>query len=286
MNKNNDEERQIIVIWRRLKRNRLAVVGLITILLIILIAIFGSIIAPYDPMKLNFRSINEGISTSHLLGTDQVGRDIFSRILHGARFTLLIAFSAVLIGLFIGSLIGMIGGYYGGKVDLLVVFLTDILLAFPGLLLAIAIVAAIGAGITGVILASGFSSIPQFIRITRGVVLLEKEKDYVMAAHGIGESNTAIMWRYILPNCIPPIVIITTLRMAVVILITAGLSFLGLGAPPPLPEWGAMLSDGRGYLVTAPHLTIFPGLAIMILVLAFNLFGDGLRDALDPRMKL
>jgi peptide/nickel transport system permease protein len=205
---------------------------------------------------------------------------------HGAKITLGICSLAVLMGFSVGTLIGMIGGYYGRKIDVIVVYLTDVLLAFPGLLLAIAVVAAIGPGITGVIVASGFSSIPQFIRITRGIVLSEKEKDYVIAARAIGESSTAIMGRYILPNCVPPLVVLLTMRMGVIILIAAGLSFLGLGAQPPLPEWGAMLSEGREYLVTAPHISIFPGLAIMILVLAFNLLGDGLRDALDPRMKL
>ena len=286
MNKRPKKKNQFIVTCRRLMRNKLAVSGLTTILIIVLVAILAPYLGLQDPLKQNFRLINKGTSMEHLFGTDQMGRDILSRVLHGAKVTLGISSFAVLMGFSIGTLIGMIGGYYGRKIDVIVSYLTDILLAFPGLLLAIAVVAAIGPGITGVIVASGFSSIPQFIRITRGIVLSEKEKDYVIAARATGESSSAIMGRYILPNCIPSLVVLLTMRMGVIILIAAGLSFLGLGAQPPLPEWGAMLSEGREYLVTAPHISIFPGIAIMILVLAFNLLGDGLRDALDPRMKL
>ena len=286
MNEKNEKKSRIIVTWRRLKRDRLALVGLIIILIIVLVAIFAPYVASQDPLKQDFRLMSKGVSIKHWFGTDQLGRDIFSRVVHGAGITLRISSIAVLLGFSIGASIGMIGGYYGGKIDVVVVYLADILLAFPGLLLAIAVVAATGPGITGVIVASGFSSIPQFIRIIRGVVLSEKEKDYVMAARGIGESNASIMVRYILPNCVAPLVVMLTLRMAVIVLIAAGLSFLGLGAQPPLPEWGAMLNEGREYLATAPHISIFPGLAIMTLVLAFNLFGDGLRDALDPRMKI
>jgi len=286
MNRTPNRKSQFVVSCRRLMRNRLAVLGLAIILMILLIAILSPSLGLQDPLRQDFRVINRGPSTEHLFGTDQMGRDIFSRVLYGAQITLGISSLAVLMGFSIGTLIGMIGGYYGRKIDGIVGYLTDVLLAFPGLLLAIAVVAAIGPGITGVIVATGFSSIPQFIRMTRGIVLSEKEKDYVTAARAIGESSSAIMGRYILPNCIPALVVLLTMRMGVIILIAAGLSFLGLGAQPPLPEWGAMLSEGREYLVTAPHISILPGIAIMILVLAFNLLGDGLRDALDPRMKL
>jgi peptide/nickel transport system permease protein len=215
-----------------------------------------------------------------------MGRDIFSRILYGTHITLQIALFAVMIGFVSGTVIGLCAGYFRGKLDIAVSYLTDILLAFPGFLLAIAIVAAIGPGILGVVIASGFSSIPQFIRIVRGVAFVEKEKDYVLAARAIGEGDAAILARYILPNCLAPLIVMLTLRMAAVILIASGLSFLGLGAQPPSPEWGAMLSEGQGYLQSAPHISIFPGLAIMIVVLSFNMLGDGLRDALDPRMKV
>jgi len=272
--------------WWRFRRNKLSMMGVVIILIFIAVGVFAPHLTPYDPRKQNLRMINKGPSAEHWFGCDQMGRDIFSRILHGAAITLCISGTAVAMGLIVGSIVGIFGGFYGGKIDFLVTYVTDILLAFPGFLLAIAVVAAIGPGLTGVIIAVGFTSIPQFIRIARGSVLREKERGYVTAARAIGENNLSIITRYILPNCVAPLVILLTLRMAFVILIASGLSFLGLGAQPPSPEWGAMLSEGRAYLQTAPHTSIFPGLAIMVLVLAFNLFGDGLRDALDPRMKL
>jgi len=272
--------------WFRLRRNRMALVGLVIIVLFVFTALFAPLFAPYDPLKQDLSSIRAGISAKHWLGCDQVGRDVLSRILFGTAVTLKIALTSVLIALILGTAIGSIGGYYGGKTDAGIVFLTDVLLAFPGLLLAIAIVAAVGTGVSSVILAAGFSSLPQFIRITRGAVMGEKERDYVLAARAIGESNGSIIARYILPNCIAPIVVLLTLRIATIILTASGLSFLGLGVQPPTPEWGAMLAEGRGYLQQAPHIAMFPGFAIMIVVLGFNLLGDGLRDALDPRMKI
>lgn len=272
--------------WLRLRRNKLSLVGMAIITLFVLTAFFAPYVAPHDPMKQDLQLIGAGISKEHWLGCDQVGRDVLSRILWGTPTTLKIALVSALIGLVIGTAIGAIGGYYGGKADAGVVFLTDVLFSFPGLLLAIAIVAAIGVGLTAVIIATGASSIPQFIRITRSVVVGEKARDYVLAARAIGEGNVSIIVRYIFPNCIPTIVVLLTIRIAAIILIASGLSFLGLGVQPPTPEWGAMLAEGRGYLQKAPHVAMFPGLAIMIVVLAFNLLGDGLRDALDPRMKI
>ena len=285
MSKKENTTSQLTLTWRRLRRNKMAVVGLIIIAFIILVAIFAPYVAPHDPLKQDFRMLRKSISTQHWFGTDQLGRDILSRIICGAGITLKIAFSAVLIGFAIGTIIGLIGGYYGNKIDLAILYVTDILLAFPGILLALAVVAILGPSVIGVVVAAGFSSIPQFIRMTRSVVLSEKQKDYVMAARATGENNISIMLRYILPNCLAPLMVLFSLRLAVVVLIAAGLSFLGLGVQPPSPEWGAMLNEGRAYLQTAPLISIFPGLAIMILVLAFNLLGDGLRDALDPRMK-
>jgi peptide/nickel transport system permease protein len=274
------------LMWLRLSRNRMAIVGLVIIALFICTALLAPYLAPYNPLKQNLLLISQGPSAKHWLGCDQVGRDIFSRIIYGTAVTFKIALTSVLMGLFLGTAIGALGGYYGGKVDAGVVFLADILLAFPGLLLAIAIVAAVGTGLGAVIIATGFSTIPQFIRVTRSVVMGEKERDYVLAAQAIGENHRSIITRYILPNCIAPIVVLLTLRVAAIILIASGLSFLGLGVQPPTPEWGAMLAEGRGYLQKAPHIAMFPGLAIMIVVLAFNLLGDGLRDALDPKMKI
>ena len=285
MSKKEHTTRQLVLTWRRLRRNKMAVAGLIIIVFIILVAVLAPHVAPYNPLKQDFRMLRKSVSVQHWFGTDQLGRDILSRIICGAGVTLKIAFSAVLIGFAIGTVIGLIGGYYGKKVDLLILYITDILLAFPGILLALAVVAVLGPSVTGVVVAAGFSSIPQFIRMTRSVVLSEKQKDYVMAARATGEGSAAIMLRYIFPNCLAPLMVLFSLRLAVVVLIAAGLSFLGLGVQPPSPEWGAMLNEGRAYLQTAPLISVFPGLAIMILVLAFNLLGDGLRDALDPRMK-
>jgi peptide/nickel transport system permease protein len=276
----------LVKTYQRLKRNKIAIAGMVILLVFAATGMFAVHIAPYDPLKQDLNQIRAGISGDHWLGCDQVGRDILSRIIYGSSVTLKIALISVAMGLFVGTAIGTVGSYYGGRLDAAVVFLADVLLAFPGLLLAIAIIAAVGTGLTGVILSVGFSSIPQFIRLSRSVVLGEKERDYVVAARAIGESNLSIMVRYILPNCLGPILVMVTLRTAVIILVAAGLSFLGLGVQPPTPEWGAMLSEGRGYLRAAPHITIFPGLAIMTVVLALNVLGDALRDALDPRMKV
>jgi peptide/nickel transport system permease protein len=282
----NRRTRQILQSWRRLRRNRLSLIGGAILLVIILLALLAPLLAPHDPLKQNFELISRPSNSAHWLGTDQLGRDILSRIFYGARYTLFIAVSAVLMGFLVGVSIGMGGGFYGGKIDLFCVYLADILLSFPGILLALAVIAAIGPGPAGVVIASGFSSIPQFLRLTRSVVLVEKEKLFVLAARSIGESNLSIMLRYILPNILGSLIVLLTLRMAAILLIASGLSFLGLGVQPPYPEWGAMLSEGRKYLQAAPHICIFPGGAIMLLVLSFNLLGDGLRDALDPRMKI
>lgn len=274
------------LIWRRLCRNRLALASMVFIIVLVGVSLAAPWLAPQDPLKQNYRALLQPVSADHWFGCDQVGRDIFSRIIHGAGITLYIGLVSIIIGLAAGTLLGMLGGYFGGAVDICVVYVTDILLAFPGFLLAILAIAILGPGINSVILACSYSSVPQFIRITRGLVLAEKEKDYVTAAHSIGETHWSIMLRYILPNCVPALIVLLTLRMAIVILIASGLSFLGFGAQPPSPEWGAMLSEGRAYLQTAPHVAFFPGLFISVLVLAFNLLGDGLRDALDPRMKI
>ena len=272
--------------WVRLKRNKMALIGMVIILACVMTALFAPRLAPYDPLEENLDKIQAGISRENWLGCDQIGRDILSRIIYGCAVTMKIALISVLMGLIFGTAIGAIGGYYRGKVDAAGVFLADVLFAFPGLLLALAIIAAVGTGLTGVIIATGFSSIPQFIRVTRSVVLGESQRDYVVAARAVGENHFSIMIRYVLPNCLAPIVVLMMLRIGVIILIASSLSFLGLGVQPPMAEWGSMLAQGRGYLQVAPHITIFPGLCIMIVVLAFNLFGDGLRDALDPRMKL
>jgi peptide/nickel transport system permease protein len=219
------------------------------------------------------------------LGTDEFGRDILGRIIFGARPTLVVALTATLIGLLIGGGFGLVSGYYGGKVDTLIMRCLDVLLAFPGILLALAIISATSPGMIGVIIATSIYSIPQLARVTRGSVLGVKENDYIMAARATGERTWTIISLYILPNIIMPILALTFVRMGVVIIIAASLSFLGVGIQPPIAEWGVMLSQGRNYIRVAPFLPIFPGVAIIILVLSLNLLGDGLRSALDPKFK-
>jgi peptide/nickel transport system permease protein len=272
-------------VWRRLKRNRAATVGGIIVLLFVAIAILAPLISPYPPNEGDLTKRLNPPNREHLLGTDPLGRDLLSRVIYGARISLQIQVVAVCIAMAIGTLLGMVGGYYGGKLDHLIMRIMDILLAFPGIFLAISIIAVLGPGLVNLMLAAGIYSVPQFARIVRGSVLSLKEKEFIEAARAVGENDLNILFRYLLPNSIAPIIIQTTLRMATVLLTASGLSFLGLGVQPPTAEWGAMLSNARAYLVTAPHVATVPGLAIMLVVMGFNLFGDGLRDSLDPRLR-
>jgi len=276
---------QIAEIWRRLKRNRAAIVGGIIVLLFVFIALLAPLISPYPPNEGDLTKRLKPPSKEYLLGTDSLGRDLLSRVIHGARISLQIQIVAVSIAMVIGTLLGMVGGYYGGKFDHLIMRLMDILLAFPGIFLAISIIAVLGPGLTNLMLAAGIYSIPQFARIVRGSVISLKEKEFIEAARAVGENDFNILFRYLLPNSMAPIIVQTTLRMATVLLTASGLSFLGLGVQPPTAEWGAMLSNARAYLITAPHVATVPGLAIMLVVMGFNLFGDGLRDSLDPRLR-
>ena len=276
---------QAAEVWRRLKRNRAAIAGGIIVLLFVAIALLAPWIAPHPPNEGDLTKRLNPPGREHLLGTDPLGRDLLSRVIYGARISLQIQVAAVAIAMMIGTLLGMIGGYYGGKFDNLIMRLMDILLAFPGIFLAISIIAVLGPGLGNLMLAAGIYSIPQFARIVRGSVLTLKEKEFVEAARAVGENDFNILFRYLLPNSMAPIIIQTTLRMATVLLTASGLSFLGLGVQPPTAEWGAMLSNARAYLITAPHVATVPGLAIMLVVMGFNLFGDGLRDSLDPRLK-
>jgi peptide/nickel transport system permease protein len=286
MNKIKDlKTSQIREVWRRLKRNRAAIVGGVIVLLFAGIAILAPLISPYPPNEGDLTQRLKAPSREHLLGTDPLGRDLLSRVIYGARISLQIQVVAVSIAMVIGTLLGMVGGYYGGRFDHLIMRLMDILLAFPGIFLAISIIAVLGPGLANLMLAAGIYSIPQFARIVRGSVLSLKEKEFIEAARAVGEDDFSILFRYLLPNSIAPIIIQTTLRMATVLLTASGLSFLGLGVQPPTAEWGAMLSNARAYLITAPHVATVPGLAIMLVVMGFNLFGDGLRDSLDPRLR-
>lgn len=270
--------------FRQLKRNRLAIAGIIFILTLFVVAALAPIVAPHDPYQADFFRTLEGPSSEHPLGTDDLGRDVLSRIIHGARISITIGFISVAIGLAIGVPIGAISGYYGGKLDMLVQRLVDIMMAFPGILLAIIIVSVMGVGLVNAMIAIGIVSIPTYIRLVRGSVLSIKNKDFVEAAKALGVSEAKIIFKHVLPHCLAPIIVQSSLQVGVAILWAAGLGFLGLGAQAPIPEWGAMLSQGRGYIRTAHHVTTFPGLAIVFTVLGFNLFGDGLRDALDPKM--
>jgi peptide/nickel transport system permease protein len=272
--------------WTRLLKNRAAVLGGVIVVLLLAAGILAPWIAPYDPTRQNLRASLQPPSLEHFFGTDVHGRDIFSRILFGAAISLRIGFLGSLLGGTIGVVLGLVSGFYGGRLDMLIMRLVDILLAFPGLLLAIAIIAAIGPGLENVIIAVGIFSVPTFTRVVRGSVLSVKQQDFIMAARTVGATDSRIMRYHLFPNILAPVLVLLTMRVATAILTAASLSFLGLGAQPPTPEWGAMLSDGREYMVLAPHVATFPGLAILLAVLGFNLFGDGLRDALDPRLRI
>jgi peptide/nickel transport system permease protein len=273
------------ITWRQLRRNVSAMIGLVIIVLLILVAVFAPVVAPYDPLRQNFRMALQPPSAEHPFGTDDVGRDILSRVIFGAQISLRVGLVAVSISASLGVLLGLIAGYYGGWADAVISGITDTLLAFPGLLLALAVVAVLGPSLINVMIAVGIGNIPVYIRVTRASTLSIRERDYVMAARTIGCRSGRIMLRYVLPNIIPPILVLMTLGVAGAILTAAGLSFIGLGAQPPTPEWGAMLTQGRQYLQRAWWFTLFPGLAIMVTVLAINMFGDALRDALDPRLR-
>lgn len=276
---------QAAEVWRRLKRNRAAIAGGVVVTLFVLIALLAPVLAPYPPNEGDLTKRLNPPGREYLLGTDSLGRDQLSRVIYGARISLQIQVVAVAIALVIGTLLGMLGGYYGGKLDNVIMRIMDVLLAFPGIFLAISIIAVLGPGLTNLMLAAGIYSVPQFARIVRGSVISLKEKEFVEAARAVGENDLNILFRYLLPNSMAPIIVQTTLRMATVLLTASGLSFLGLGVQPPTPEWGAMLSNARAYLITAPHVATVPGLAIMLVVMGFNLFGDGLRDSLDPRLR-
>ncbi|WP_458189996.1 nickel transporter permease [Haladaptatus sp. NG-WS-4] len=268
---------------RQFKSNRLNLIGLALVLVVVSSALFAPWIAPYEPNEQDLLNRLDPPSSEHLMGTDQLGRDMFSRLLYGARISLRVALVVVAITLVIGTLVGVIAGYAGGWVDEALMRFVDILLAFPGILLALVIAGILGPSLTNIMIALAVVGWTQYARIIRGSVLSIKEKEFIKAAQLMNVSKPRIILRHVLPNVITPVIVLATMDMAYVILGTAGLSFLGLGAQPPTPEWGAMLSAGRNHLQTAWWVVNFPGLVIMITVLGFNLLGDGLRDVLDPR---
>jgi len=264
-------------------RHRGALVGLALIGVFLVMAATSPLVAPRDPLAQNLAQRLEAPSAEYPLGTDDFGRDILSRVLYGARISLRVGVVAVAISLFIGGTIGLVSGFYGGTLDLLVMRLMDVLLAFPAILLAIAVVAVLGPSLTNAMVAVGITGIPVYARLVRGVVLQVKSLEYVTAARALGAGDARLVLRAVLPNCVAPLLVQTSLGLATAVLDAAGLSFLGLGAQPPTPEWGAMLSQGRELILDAPWALTAPGLAILLSVLGFNLLGDGLRDALDPR---
>jgi peptide/nickel transport system permease protein len=277
-----NEAQQVL---RHLKRNRAAMAGLLLLAIFLFAAVFAPLLTSYDPNLPDYSRALAKPSREHLLGNDWLGRDVFTRIMYGSRISLRIGLISVSIGLLAGVPLGALSGYYGGKFDLLIQRLIDIMIAFPGILLAIVIVTILGVGVENVMIAIGLASIPIYIRLVRGSVLSVKEQGYIAAARAMGAKDGRILLRHILPNCLGPVIVQSTFQVATAILWAAGLSFIGLGAQPPDPEWGAMLSRGREYIWTAHHLTTYPGLAILLLVLGFNLLGDGLRDALDPKLR-
>lgn len=283
------EPRQTSGFWadtlRRIVRSRAAVTGSGIVIVFVAVALLAPALAPYEPFRGRLAERLQAPSAAHWLGTDELGRDLLTRVLYGARISLEIQVAAVGLALAVGTGLGLVAGYRGRTIDQLVMRLLDILMAFPGIFLALAIIAALGTGLANVVIATAVFLVPQFARIVRAAILTLKEKEFVEAARALGEGDLAIVLRYLLPNSLAPIIVQTSLRMATVLLTASGLSFLGLGVQPPSPEWGAMLSNARSYMITAPHVATIPGLAIMLVVLGFNLLGDGLRDALDPRLR-
>lgn len=271
--------------WRRFLRQRTAVIAGAVILLVVLVALAAPLVAPYDPAAPDYENILSGPSAAHPAGTDAYGRDILSRIIWGARISLSVGFISAVLGGVIGTALGLVSGFFGGRTDTLIMRLCDVLLAFPGILLALAVVAVLGPGIANTIYAVAVFSIPIYARVVRGSTLALKQSLYVQAARSIGVPRLTLVLRHILPGTLPAVIVTTSLRIGTAILVAAGLSFLGLGAQPPSPEWGAMLADGRSFLGVADHITLFPGLAIFVTVLGFNVLGDGLRDALDQKLR-
>jgi peptide/nickel transport system permease protein len=270
----------------RLLRDRLAIAGMVIIGTLLLMALLADVLAPYDPIVQEILKRRQPPSSEHWLGLDDLGRDILSRIIYGTRISLQVGVVSVSMAILVGAVVGAVAGYLGGWVDTIAMRVMDVMLAFPALLLAIAVVTILGPGLLNMLYAIAIVSIPMYARIVRASVLTIKEQDYIIAARSVGVPPTRLLFRDVFPNCLTPLIVQGTLGIGTAILDAAGLSFLGLGAQPPQPEWGAMLGQGRYSMFTAPHIVVFPGIAIMLTVLGFNLLGDGLRDALDPRLRL
>jgi peptide/nickel transport system permease protein len=271
--------------WRRFARNRGAVFGLGVFLAIVLMAVFAGALAPYDPIAQGVGPANAGPTWTHWAGTDSFGRDMLSRIIYGSRIALVVGVMSVLLAMAIGVTLGLVAGYYGGWVDVVIMRVMDGLFAFPIIILAIAMMAWMGFGVKNVIIAVAVGFIAPFARVTRADVLAVKEEPYIEAARLAGVSRPAIIARHVLPNVLAPIIVQAALRVSGAIITESGLSFLGLGPPPPTPVWGSMIAEGRNFIVMAPHISTIPGIALMVTIVGLNLLGDGLRDTLDPRLR-
>lgn len=269
----------------RFKNSTSAMIGLVLLLILVCSAIFAPALAPYNPYESNLPEALKAPNVMHIMGTDELGRDILSRTLYGARISLLVGVEAVALALACGVILGALAGFYGGKVDIMIMSVMDIMLSFPSILLAIAFMTVMGRGVEKAVIAIGIVSIPEYARIVRASVLSVKENVYIMAARAIGNNDKRLIFVHILPNVMAPIIVRATIGVSVAILEAAALGFLGLGVVPPTAEWGTMLGAGRQTIFSAPHIVTFPGLAITLTVMAFNLLGDGLRDVLDPRLK-
>lgn len=278
---------QFVEVWKRLCRNKTAVFGLVIVALLTLMASLSPILIDYETqvIKTNYSEALQAPSANHWFGTDEMGRDILLRVMYGSTVSLSIGVVTVAVSLTVGLILGAAAGYFGGKTDMIIMRIMDIFLAIPGTLLAICIVASLGNSIPNLVIAQAVSSIPTFSRVVRGAVITARDADYVEAARAIGAKDATIIFHEVLPNSLAPIIVQTTLQVASVILSIAGLSFIGLGIPAPRPEWGAMLSGARAYIRDYSYMCLFPGLAIMTTILSLNLLGDGLRDALDPRLR-
>ena len=284
-NRKSKKTNQMKEIWRRFRKSKTAMLGLCLLIFVLSIAIFADVITPYENAISQSADRLDSPSAAHIFGTDELGRDLFARIVHGSRYSLLIGVSTSVLALVIGGLLGAIAAYYGGWVDNIIMRLTDVVMTVPPILLSLAVVAALGGSLRNLLIAITISCVPSMLRLVRSVVLGVVDEDYIGAARSYGASDMRIILKYVIPNALGPIIVTTTMNVANMILSAAGLSFLSLGVQPPAPEWGALLSDAKTYMFTAPHLLYIPGIFIVIAALSFNLAGDGLRDALDPKLK-
>lgn len=284
-NRKSKKTNQMKEIWRRFRKSKTAMLGLCLLIFVLCIAMFADVITPYENAISQSANRLDGPSAAHIFGTDELGRDLFARIVHGSRYSLLIGVSTSVLALVIGGLLGAIAAYYGGWVDNIIMRLTDVVMTVPPILLSLAVVAALGGSLRNLLIAITISCVPSMLRLVRSVVLGVVDEDYIEAARSYGASDMRIILKYVIPNALGPIIVTTTMNVANMILSAAGLSFLSLGVQPPAPEWGALLSDAKTYMFTAPHLLYIPGIFIVIAALSFNLAGDGLRDALDPKLK-